>query len=259
MSSKKIEEYISRAYSRWKDYASFQASQAGINDQGGDILNEVLLALLQKPTEQIEALLAKKKGKYTQLDFFVLRMIKLNAHSPTSPYRHKTRNVPIDLNIDPLLIEKEDIPTEESENDIVILENCRKAREVLDSLPIPAIDKEIFSWRFFADNPLRSWTGPESYSSVCTTYNRVRRQMVRKIKNPHSGKKRWTPEEIRYLKAEYPHIETMKVAIYLDRNYDSVRIKAQELRLKKTPFAKRKINSKCGKKRFCKPITKGEG
>ncbi|MCK5136980.1 MAG: hypothetical protein KAR19_14435 [Bacteroidales bacterium] len=35
------------------------------------------------------------------------------------------------------------------------------------------IDKDIFSWRFFADNSLRSWPGPESYPTVCNTFNRI--------------------------------------------------------------------------------------
>lgn len=247
------------------DYAEYQAAKAGLSDQAGDILNTVMEMLLKKDPAELDNLLSKtkksyskKNENYTELDYLVLHMIKLNAHSPTSPYRHKTRNVPTDANVDPLTIEREEDPTEEANTEIVILEKCRKAREVLEDLNIPTIDKEIFSWKFFADNPLRSWPGGESYSTVCSTYNRVKRQMVRKIKNPHSTKRKWTPEEIRYLKAEFPHIETMKIAVFLNRNYNSVKNMANRLKLTKTNFTKRKINRKCGKKTFCKPVMKGD-
>ena len=228
------------AYNRWSDYANYQATMAGIPDEGGDILNTVLEAILKKDIPHMESLLEKKKGIYTDLDFFILRMIKLNAHSPTSPYRHKTRTVPQDKNIDPFSVEREASDEPEPDTSMVILEKCRQARDILEGLDIPDIEKEIFSWKFFADNPLRSWEGPESYSVVKSVYNRVKRQMIQKVKNPHSRKRRWTPKEIRYLKAEFPHIETMKIAVYLDRNYKSVERKAGELGIKKTAFFKRK-------------------
>ena len=259
MVSKKLNKHITDSYSRWSDYAEYHANLAGIPDESGDILNEVLLALMQKDPKQTHSLLAKKKGPFTELDFFVLKMIKLNAHSMTSPYRHKTRDVPKDLNVDPLTIERPLQSEEDSNTEVLILEKCRMAREILENLSIPGRDKEIFSWRFFADNSLRSWPGDESYSVVCNTFNRVKRQMIRKIKNPHSTRRRWTKKEIRYLKAEFPHIETMKIAVYLNRNYDSVRIKAQELGLKKTDFTKRKIRRKAGKKTLCNSATKGKG
>ena len=154
----------------------------------------------------------------------------------------KTRTVPLDYNVDPSLMNLVDrSPEDPSNTEMVILEKCRKARDILESLDIPEKDKEIFSWKFFADNSLRSWTGPESYPIVCNTFNRVRKQMVRKIKNPHSTRRQWTAAEIAYLKAEFPHIETMKIAVYLDRNYSSVEQMARRLELKKTTFAKRKI------------------
>ena len=79
------------------------------------------------------------------------------------------------------------------------------------------------------------------------------------MENPYSTKKQWSASEISYLKSEYPDAETIKIAEYQDRNYDSVRIKAQSLGLRKTSFAKRKINKRCGKKTQCNPVAKGEG
>lgn len=65
--------------------------------------------------------------------------------------------------------------------------------------------------------------------------------MIHKIKNPHSTRKKWSHQEIHYLKTEFPHIETMKIAMYLNRNYDAVRKKGERLGLKKTKFLRKKI------------------
>ena len=43
-----------------------------------------------------------------------------------------------------------------------------------------------------------------------------------------------------YPKTEFPYIETMKIGVYLDRNYDAVRKKAERLGLKKTTFTRKK-------------------
>jgi len=244
MVSKELDQHITNSYQRWTDYAEYQANLAGIPDQAGDILNTVLEALLKKDQAQVSNLLNKQKGPYTELDFFVLRMIKLNAHSPTSPYRHKTRTVNTDSNVDPYSIEKEDFLDLDPDKEQMILEQCNQAREILDHLGVTPREKEIFSWKFFADNTLRSWPGEEPYSTVCSTYSRVKRLMVAKIRNPNTGRKRWTPKEIAYLKAEYPHRETFRIAQYLGRNYKSVRRKAESLGLKKTLLTRRKILKK---------------
>jgi hypothetical protein len=47
------------------------------------------LSLLQKSDTMLRQLLSVKKKDYTDLDFFVLKMIKLNITSSTSPYQSK--------------------------------------------------------------------------------------------------------------------------------------------------------------------------
>lgn len=234
--SKELDQHITNNYQNWLDHAEYHAALAGIPDQAGDILNTVMESLLTKDPGKINGLLRKKKDGFTELDFFVLRMIKLNAHSPTSPYRHKTRSIASFTKADLFAFNITHDESQEPDANMVILEKSRKAREILEQLNIPQIDKDIFSWKFFADNPLRSWPGDEPYSIICSTYNRVRTQMVRKIKNPHTIRRRWTQREIRYLRSEFPHIETMKLAVYLNRNYDSVQQKAKRLGLRKTTF-----------------------
>jgi len=40
------------------------------------------------------------KDPHSELDFYVLRMIKFNTTSPTAPYRDKSRALSIDANVD---------------------------------------------------------------------------------------------------------------------------------------------------------------
>jgi len=83
MASTAIDDYITKCYTRWLDYARYHASLASIPDQAEDVLNEVLVSLLEKKVSKLTSLLNEKKDQYTGLDFYVLRMIKLNAHSKT--------------------------------------------------------------------------------------------------------------------------------------------------------------------------------
>ncbi len=173
MISESISNYINNRYPRWMDYAEYHVKLAGIPDETGDILNEVLVSLLKKDPDHLVALLQKKKQGYTELDFFILRMIKLNAYSMTSPYRHKTKDVPKDKNKDPWTMEIEDEQEDQVDRNAETLQLWRKARDIYEDLDLPDREKEIFSWRFFADNSLRSWLGPESYPTVCNTFNRI--------------------------------------------------------------------------------------
>ncbi len=174
-----IDEYINQRYPYWLDYATYHAALAQLHDQGGDLLHTVLESLLKKDSEYLRGLLEKKKQGYTELDFFILRMIKLNAHSPTAPYRHKNKVLPRDANADPWGLDIIDEGPDESESGKDwFLRRVRQSREVLAGLKIPDREKEIFFWKFFGDNSLRSWSGDESYQVVCNTYNQVLDQMI---------------------------------------------------------------------------------
>lgn len=64
--------------------------------------------------------------------------------------------------------------------------------------------------------------------------------MVRRIKNPYCTRKPWRESAISYLKSEYPHVETIKIAGYFGRNYDVVAKKVGRLGLRKTSQMKSK-------------------
>lgn len=168
-----IRKYISERYCRWRDYAVYHATLAGTPDEADDILNEVILNLLEKDPDRMRNMLNRKKDGYRELDFFVLRMIKLNAHSKTSPWRYKIRGLPIDKNIDPWRIEIEDSSQEEPDMIEEKLNLWRKAREVLEVLDVPDSDKNMFSWKVFAGFSLSKWPGPENYPKISSKYQNV--------------------------------------------------------------------------------------
>ena len=93
MASEALNKYIEKRYDRWLDYAKYHCSLAGMTDEAIDVLNEVMCMLLQKPLEHLSRLMEAKQGKYTELDFYILQMIKLNVTSDTSPYRHKYKPI----------------------------------------------------------------------------------------------------------------------------------------------------------------------
>lgn len=173
MATEEIRKYIEKRYERWLDYASYHCSCAGIADEAIDVLNEVMLDLLQKPESKINDLLRKKSGQYTELDYFVLRMIKLNATSSTSPYRHKYKPIPVDANISYSQIEIEDLADEDNDTPGDIVEKTRIVREIFDSLIISDYAKRVFIWRFFCGEKFSEWAGPESEKELFDVYYKV--------------------------------------------------------------------------------------
>lgn len=91
-----IRNYISFRYPNWLDYAKYQARVNHFDGWGEDLLNDVVCDLLKKPEEKLLQMLQKQTKKIvngvptTELDKFVLKMIKLNATSSVAPFRKNT-------------------------------------------------------------------------------------------------------------------------------------------------------------------------
>lgn len=181
MISIKVEKYISKRYERWFDYASYHCGQAGMPEEAHDVLNEVLCSLLQKENSKLEQLLSVKKNGYTELDFFVLKMIKLNATSDTSPYRSKYKPMPVDDNVDYARLEIEDIQEEVVDKNEQLLERFHQVREALEDLDLTPFAKKVFEYRFFEDSNFSDWPGKESLKQLYETYNRVQELIRKKI------------------------------------------------------------------------------
>lgn len=171
--SKIINEYITKRYERWLDYSEYHSTHAGIGDEAVDVLNEVLCSLLQKDVNMLFSLLNRKKGSYTELDFFVLRMIKLNATSITSPYRQKYSAIPKDENSDSWMMDIPDVEYDEVDTPAYILRMTNKVRDVVEKLDLSEKHRRIFDFKFFQAESFRDWQGDEGISELYKEYNKV--------------------------------------------------------------------------------------
>jgi len=181
MVSAAVNNYIGKRYDRWLDYASYHCGIVGIPDEANDVLNEVLYSLLQKSDKLLERLLSTKKNGYTELDFFVLRMIKLNATSPTSPYQSKYKRIPSDDNVDYTVLEIEDAPTESVDDPGITLERMHQVRDVFESLDLSPLAKRVFEFHFFQDSNFSDWDGEETQKQLYEIYNKVQKLICKKI------------------------------------------------------------------------------
>lgn len=184
MASTLIENYITKRYERWLDYSNYHCEMAGMPDEASDVLNEVLCNLLQKDNAKLERLFQAKKNGYTELDFFVLRMIKLNATSDTSPYRNKYKPfIPTeDVDFDFSRVEIEDVREEVADKNTIILDRFHQVRDALESLDLAPSAKRVFEFRFFEDGNFNEWDeGSETLKQLYEIYNKVLTLVRKKI------------------------------------------------------------------------------
>jgi hypothetical protein len=167
-----INLYLEKRYQGLMDYAIFHSSRAGIPEEAADVLDEVLLSLLQMDEQKLLNMLSSKKCHYTELDFFILRMIKLNCYSETAPYRAKCKPIPsseVDfrrLNIEDNVYSDVDIPDR-------ILKQFEQVREAFESLNLSPKAKRIFEFKFFQDQSFSDWPGNETKKQLYETYSQV--------------------------------------------------------------------------------------
>jgi len=182
MAIPEINNYIEKRYGRWLDYSNYHCTQAGIADESIDVLNEVIVALLQKDDCKLINLMNSKKCQYTELDFYVLRMIKLNVYSVTSPYQRKYRPMP-SANIDIRRLNIEDVTDSEVDTPAIILKQFEQVRLAFETLNLSDKAKRVFEHRFFCDLPFSEWEGPESRKELYETYSKVIQLIKSKIFN----------------------------------------------------------------------------
>ena len=181
MASEAVNNYITKRYERWLDYSLYHCGLAGISDEATDVLNEVIFSLLQKQSKLLDKLLDTKKNGYTELDFFVLKMIKLNASSPTSQYRSRYKPLPVDDNVDYSRLDIEDIPGDSVDRNAEILDRLHLVRDTFESLELGDLAAQVFEFHFFQDGNFSEWEGPETLKQLYEIYNGVQELIRKKI------------------------------------------------------------------------------
>lgn len=181
MAAQEVNNYINKRYDRWHDYSLYHCAQAGIPDSSGDVLDEVLLSLLQKEDKMLMRMLNSQKRMlsscdfYTELDYYVLRTIKLNIYSHTAPFRHKYKTVATDANVNVYRLKLPEQITDDTVEDrpAITLSRFNQVRAIFESIDIPDKAKRIFAHRFFNDLPFSCWDGQESKKELYDTYYKV--------------------------------------------------------------------------------------
>lgn len=170
-----VRKYITKRYERWLDYSKYHCAMQGMAGEEVDLLNEVMISLLEKPEEKLLELYNKKHKQYRELDYFVLRMIKMNATSDTAPYRHKYKPIPVDANISYSQLEIEDLADDEEDRAGEILRKTRIIREAIEDIEphTDPLDIEAFCFRYFDGESGDNWKESDINRKIC--YNRSHR------------------------------------------------------------------------------------
>ena len=172
MSNALINQYIEKRYDRWHDYAVYHCGLNGMADEATDVLNEVVCSLLQKDSHKLDILLNTKKNGYCDLDFFVLKMIKLNASSDTSPYRSKYKRIPADDNVEYSRLEIIDEMNEQEDKPAITLNRMDAIRLIFDNIELEPWDRAVFEYKFFQDNSFSAFE-KRDLRSLYRSYNYV--------------------------------------------------------------------------------------
>ena len=168
-----INSYITVRYDRWLDYSQYHCSLACMPDEAVDVLNEVLAMLLEKEPAYLLQLYEARKGRYRELDFFVLQMIKLNITSVTSPYRHKYKPLPVDENVNWQQLDLIDEVDQGQDRAAIVLKEMRLVRFVFDRLDLTDLERQVFALKFFAGSTFAKWPGKESRRVLYESYKTV--------------------------------------------------------------------------------------
>lgn len=179
-----VKKYISTRYQRYLDYADYHSSLAGLDQQGSDVLHEVIISVLEKDEQMVIDLYNAVKKQYRELDFYILRMVKLNCHSKTSPYRWRYRQPDLDDNLITSEIQELEQKVEQPEinRDELTCSRYEVIREVLDSMDhYTEAEKEIFRWKFFHGNTWRQYQGDVSKDNLQKIYKAILRDVIYRV------------------------------------------------------------------------------
>lgn len=176
-----VRKYANLRYSGWLDYSEFHCSEAGIPDEAFDILNEVLLSIFSKDPAFILSLFSRpgktrKNEVFTELDFYILRMIRLNITSPTSPYqsRYISKNKYLDREVDFTrlkIIDEEDDSVDMAK---IILTQYRLVIYFFNALDLTEFEREVFNHRFIDNMPVSEWPDPKNIMHLNSAFNCVK-------------------------------------------------------------------------------------
>ena len=170
-----IRRYIQERYARWLDYSKYHCDLTGLHDESVDLLNEVLISLLKKDESKLLELYSKKKGKYREIDYYVLRMVKLNVTSPLAPYRWKHKPIPKNENVEISTLSLVDFiqTTEDFEDQQKAYDRQTKLIQwVLRSADFTEFERDVFNF-YMSGGKFEEWPGGDTLRKLSSTFMRT--------------------------------------------------------------------------------------
>lgn len=167
MENKNVKQHIQSKYGNWLDQSKIICKRNGLVGEAQDLLHEVLCEILSFSPQKLSELYEKMEKNYCALDCLIMHMLKLNASSPTAPYRNRYfKNLPpVDSNSDL--------------NDLVVFGDAssrdimKEVESILDHLDISEKKRSIFIFCILEGHKESEWPGPESTYKVSRTITYV--------------------------------------------------------------------------------------
>lgn len=148
-----IRNYISVRYKHWLEYSSFKCARQQMSEFAVELLDEVILNVLQKDDQYLMRLYQKKKivkgQNLTELDFFILKAIDVNAYSPTAPFRHQNRPIPTNREVKVERIKIVEYEYIETDTPAELLKQTKLVRYVFNGLNLTVFERYTFESHFF--------------------------------------------------------------------------------------------------------------
>lgn len=176
-----LNTFITSHYPRWVEYATYHVRQSRLPVDPAEVVNDVLCTLLERDVAKLERLMNARNKDGTELDFFVMRIIKISIHSPRSPFRYQRGQTQTDRLEDNIRT----LSAEAPEFDQV--DAYMQVRQVFDTLQVSGLSKRIFVWRFFEGKSFAEWPGAESQKFLYDTFNRILLIISAKIRRKNAS------------------------------------------------------------------------
>ena len=165
--SNNLDNFITTHYPQWVEYATYHVRYSRLPIDPAEVVNDVLCTLLERDVSKLEHLMNARNKDGTELDFFVIRIIKISIHSPRSPFRYQRGQHCTDRLEDSIRTLPAPTPDFNQEDAYM------QVRQVFDTLQVSELSKRIFAWRFFEGKTFAEWPGPESPKFIYDTFNRI--------------------------------------------------------------------------------------
>lgn len=189
-----INKYISETYSRLLDNCIFLCSKVYfMHGLEYDLLNDSLADFPDRVErddnfrEKVEGMLSRKNknNEFSELDNYILSIIKMNVYSKTARFRQKyglevqEPGTYIDVDFQRLNIidERDDNLEREQE----LQEKERRFKEACDIYGLSQRAQDIFRWKFIDRNPLSDYPYNGNKRKVYDIYNKTLQLVKDKI------------------------------------------------------------------------------